>query len=84
MNRGTYRLLALGLLPIVALLVIIGAAGAAPKGGITVDLKVAQSEFRASQDVLVTVTLSNRDEAARADPQVAHAGGRRRRSRCSR
>jgi peptidyl-Lys metalloendopeptidase len=60
MNRGMYRLLALGLLPIVALLVIIGAAGAAPKGGITVDLKVAQSEFRASQDVLVTVTLSNR------------------------
>ncbi len=60
MNRGTYRLLALGLLPIVALLVIIGAAGAAPKGGLTVDLKVAQSEFRASQDVLVTVTLSNR------------------------
>jgi peptidyl-Lys metalloendopeptidase len=59
MNRGTYRLLALGLLPIVALLVIIGAAGAAPKGGVTVDLKVAQSEFRASQDVLVTVTLSN-------------------------
>ena len=59
MNRGTYRLLALGILPIVALLVIIGAAGAAPKGGVTVDLKVAQSEFRASQDVLVTVTLSN-------------------------
>ena len=60
MNKGTYRLLALGILPIVALLVIIGAAGAAPKGGLTVDLKVAQSEFRASQDVLVTVTLSNR------------------------
>ena len=60
MNKGTYRLLALGILPIVALLVIIGAAGAAPKGGVTVDLKVAQSEFRASQDVLVTVTLSNR------------------------
>ena len=60
MNKGTYRLLALGLLPIVALLVIIGAAGAAPKGGLTVDLKVAQTEFRASQDVLVTVTLSNR------------------------
>ena len=60
MNKGTYRLLALGILPIVALLVIIGAAGAAPKGGVTVDLKVAQSDFRASQDVLVTVTLSNR------------------------
>ena len=60
MNKGTYRLLALGILPIVALLVIIGAAAAAPTGGVTVDLKVAQSEFRASQDVLVTVTLSNR------------------------
>ena len=60
MYKGTYRLLALGILPIVALLVIIGAAGAAPKGGVTVDLKVAQSDFRASQDVLVTVTLSNR------------------------
>jgi len=60
MNKGTYRLLALGILPIVALLVIVGAAGAAPKGGVTVDLKVAQSEFRASEDVLVTVTLSNR------------------------
>jgi peptidyl-Lys metalloendopeptidase len=59
MNRGTYRLLALGLVPIVALLVMIGTAGAAPKGGLTVNLKVAQSEFRASQDVIVTVTLSN-------------------------
>jgi peptidyl-Lys metalloendopeptidase len=62
MNKGTYRLLALGLVPIVFLLVVIGAAGAAPKGGLTVDLKVAQSEFGASQDVLVTVTLSNKSK----------------------
>jgi peptidyl-Lys metalloendopeptidase len=64
MTRGTYRLLALGLVPIVFLLVVIGAAGAAPKGGFTVDLKVAQSEFGASQDVLVTVTLSNKSKQA--------------------
>jgi peptidyl-Lys metalloendopeptidase len=47
-------------MPLIAVLVVIGTAGAAPKGGLTVDLKVAQSDFRASQDVLVTVTLSNR------------------------
>ena len=43
MNRGTYRLLALGIVPIVAVRVI-GTAGAR-QGGLTVDLKVAQSEF---------------------------------------
>ena len=57
MNRGIHRLFAFGL--VLLALLIIGAAGAAPKGGLTVDLKVAQSEFRSSQNVLVTVTLSN-------------------------
>ena len=35
------------------------AVGAAPKDGPTVSLSVAQSEFNAAQDVLVTVTISN-------------------------
>ena len=60
MSRRTYQWLALGLVPLIAVLAVIGTAGAAPKGGLTVDLKVAQSDFRASQDVLVTVTLTNR------------------------
>ena len=68
-----YRLLALGLVPIVALLVIVGAAGAAPKGGLTVDLKVAQSEFRASQDVLVT-SLSR---TGRSSLRASSSGSRR-------
>src|SRR5690242_5423738 len=76
MNRGTYRLLALGLVPIVFLLVVIGAAGAAPKSGLTVDLKVAQGEFAASQNVLVTVTLSNKSkQPARVLKWLTPAGG---------
>jgi peptidyl-Lys metalloendopeptidase len=35
------------------------AVGAAPKDGPTVSLSVAQSEFNAAQDVLVTVTVAN-------------------------
>src|SRR5512139_3244662 len=44
---------------LLAALVLTSAAGAAPKDGPTVSLSVAQSDFSAAQDVLVTVTISN-------------------------
>ncbi len=40
-------------------LVSIGAAGAAPKGDLTVTLGTASGEFDPSQDVIVTVTITN-------------------------
>ncbi len=58
MGKQPYRLIASALVVLVSLLVI-GAVGAAPKSGLTVSLSVTQSAFRASEDVLVTVTLSN-------------------------
>ncbi len=42
-----------------ALFIVAGSVGAAPKDGPQVTLDSAQGEFKASQDVLVTVTLSN-------------------------
>ena len=36
-----------------------GAVGASPKGGLAVSLSAARTEFGATQDVLVTVTVSN-------------------------
>ena len=61
MNRGTYRLLGARTCSDRRLLVVDRRCRrSARRAGLTVDLKVAQSEFRASQDVLVTVTLSNR------------------------
>jgi peptidyl-Lys metalloendopeptidase len=44
---------------LLAALMLTSAAGAAPKDGPSVSLSVSQSEFDASQDVLVTVTLWN-------------------------
>lgn len=44
---------------LLAALFLTSAVGAAPKHGPTVSLSVAQSEFTAAQDVLVTVTISN-------------------------
>jgi peptidyl-Lys metalloendopeptidase len=44
---------------LLAVLTFTSAAGAAPQDGPVVSLSVAQSEFDATQDVLVTVTLSN-------------------------
>lgn len=41
------------------LLLIVGSVGAAPKDGPVVSLSASQSEFSASQDVLITVTISN-------------------------
>jgi peptidyl-Lys metalloendopeptidase len=42
-----------------ALLITASGVGAAPKDGPVVSLSTARSEFRTSQDVLVTVTISN-------------------------
>ena len=58
MNKSKVRFHAF-LLVLLAALLLTSAVGAAPKAGPTVSLSVAQSEFSASQDVLVTVTLSN-------------------------
>jgi peptidyl-Lys metalloendopeptidase len=44
---------------LVALLLMAGTVGAAPKDGPVVSLGTAQSKFSASEDVLVTVTISN-------------------------
>lgn len=41
------------------LLLIVGSVGAAPKDGPVVSLSASQSEFSASQDVLITATISN-------------------------
>jgi peptidyl-Lys metalloendopeptidase len=42
-----------------ALLMVVGVVGATPKDGPLVSLSASQGEFSASQDVLVTVTISN-------------------------
>lgn len=58
MRRTSVRIGVIALTLAVALLVI-GGVGAAPKGGLTASLSVAQGSFGSSQDVLVTVTLAN-------------------------
>ena len=58
MSKSPYRLLAPVLVVLVSLLVI-GAVTAAPKEGLTASVSVSQSAFRSSQDVTVSVTLSN-------------------------
>lgn len=47
------------LFALLAALLLTTVAGAAPKGGAVVSLSVEQSAFDSSQDVLVTVTISN-------------------------
>jgi peptidyl-Lys metalloendopeptidase len=44
---------------LIAVLMIVSSVGAAPKDGPVVSLSTGQSEFSASQDVLITVTISN-------------------------
>ena len=58
MRRAPVRIGVIVLTLAVALLVI-GGVGAAPKGGLTASISVAQGSFAPSQDVLVTVTLAN-------------------------
>jgi peptidyl-Lys metalloendopeptidase len=58
MNRSTVRFHAF-VFVLLAALFLTSAVGAAPKAGPTVSLSVAQSEFNAAQDVLVTITISN-------------------------
>jgi peptidyl-Lys metalloendopeptidase len=58
MRRAPVRIGVIALILAAALLVI-GGVGAAPKGGLTASLSVAQDSFGSSQDVLVTVTLAN-------------------------
>jgi len=58
MNKSKFRFNAL-VLSLLAALLFISAVGAAPKDGPSVSLSLAQGEFNASQDVLVTVTISN-------------------------
>lgn len=56
--KRKYRANAL-LFALLAALLVTTAAGAAPKNGAVVSLSVAQGEFDSSQDVLVTVDISN-------------------------
>ena len=56
--KTKYRFNAL-LLALFAALLITTAVGAAPRDGAVVSLGVAQSDFDSSQDVLVSVTISN-------------------------
>lgn len=58
MNRSRMQFKVFALVLIVALM-ITSAASAAPKDGPTIQLSVAQDEFDATQDVLVSVTISN-------------------------
>ena len=58
MNKSKFRFNTLVLVVLAALL-FTSVVGAAPKDGPSVSLSVAQSEFKSTQDVLVTVTLSN-------------------------
>ena len=44
---------------LVSLLLVVGSVGAAPKDGPQVTLGAAQTEFTASQDVVIDVTISN-------------------------
>jgi peptidyl-Lys metalloendopeptidase len=58
MNKSKVRFHAF-VLVLLAALFLTSAVGAAPKDGPTVSLSVAQSDFSSTQDVLVTVTISN-------------------------
>jgi peptidyl-Lys metalloendopeptidase len=58
MNKSKVRFHAV-LFVLLAALFLTSAVGAAPKDGPTVSLSVAQSNFSSTQDVLVTVTVSN-------------------------
>lgn len=58
MNKSKFRLHAL-VFALLAALLFTSVVGAAPKDGASVSLSLAQSEFSAAQDVLVTVTISN-------------------------
>ncbi len=58
MNQSKFRLHAL-VFAVTAALLFTSAVNAAPKDGPAVSLSVAQAEFNSSQDVLVTVTVSN-------------------------
>jgi len=58
MNQSKFRLHAL-MFAVTAALLFTSAVNAAPKDGPAVSLSVAQAEFNSSQDVLVTVTVSN-------------------------
>jgi len=58
MNKSKFRFNTLVLVVLAALL-FTSVVGAAPKDGPSVNLSVAQSEFKSTQDVLVTVTFSN-------------------------
>ena len=58
MNRSRFRVNTLVFVMLVALLAT-SVVGAAPKDGPLVSLSVAQSEFDSTQDVLVSVTVSN-------------------------
>ena len=54
-RRRTHALL----FALLAALLITSVAGAAPKDGAVVSLSVDQGDFASTQDVLVTVTVSN-------------------------
>jgi peptidyl-Lys metalloendopeptidase len=58
MNKSKFRLHAL-VFALLAAVLFTSAVGAAPKDGAAVSLSLAQIEFSAAQDVLVTVTISN-------------------------
>jgi peptidyl-Lys metalloendopeptidase len=58
MNKSKVRFHAF-VFVLLAALFLTSAVGAAPKDGPVVSLSVAQSDFSAAQDVLVTVTVSN-------------------------
>jgi peptidyl-Lys metalloendopeptidase len=58
MNKGKVRFHVF-VFVLLAALFLTSAVGAAPQGGPVVSLAVAQSQFSATQDVLVTVTISN-------------------------
>lgn len=58
MNQSKFRLHAL-VFALLAALLFTSAVGAAPQAGPSVSLSLTQSEFSSTQDVLVTVTISN-------------------------
>jgi peptidyl-Lys metalloendopeptidase len=58
MNKHYFRFIVVAAI-LAAMFLVVGSVGAAPKDGPVVSLSSAQSEYSASQDVLVTVTISN-------------------------
>jgi peptidyl-Lys metalloendopeptidase len=58
MNKHRFQIFLFVVL-LAALLMTTSGVGAAPKDGPVVSLSTAQSEYRASQDVLITVTIAN-------------------------